>query len=251
METLTANGKEFFLENSAPSGRYPKLWDLKCMKNARKNTGAVLLYTDMCGWHLAPTDQPSMPHKKGTWWLISKGLLPFAFVISRLCTGDHLHTPLRGKAPDGQLRTKLAGHYAPKLCDALACVVIAAYMQVWPKFLLQPKAATPGQGKAAKADPPKKRRKQTPHQHLDRRRRTRRGALHKPMRMPLPTWKASCRWSRTRSTWPSFGKRKGRTAAIGAAEATKTLGGALLGGCESPGATTHRWRNSRGGGNYF
>ena len=53
---LHASGRLFAFESSAPSGRYPKIWDLPCMQRLREQTGARLVPLHMCAWHLQPWD---------------------------------------------------------------------------------------------------------------------------------------------------------------------------------------------------
>ena len=49
-DILDQNGKEFLIESSMPSGRYPKLWDLTCVQKLRETTGALIVPTFMCPW---------------------------------------------------------------------------------------------------------------------------------------------------------------------------------------------------------
>ena len=44
--------KELLLENTAPTGRYPKLWDLARVQAMRRRTGAMIVPLDMCEWGL-------------------------------------------------------------------------------------------------------------------------------------------------------------------------------------------------------
>jgi hypothetical protein len=44
-QRLFDSGREFCFENSASSGRYPKIWDLPCIRKLRKRTGAMLIPT--------------------------------------------------------------------------------------------------------------------------------------------------------------------------------------------------------------
>ena len=54
--TLHEHGRFFLFESSAPSGRYPKIWDLPCTRKLREVTGARLVPLHMCAWHLQPVD---------------------------------------------------------------------------------------------------------------------------------------------------------------------------------------------------
>ncbi|CAE8601345.1 unnamed protein product, partial [Polarella glacialis] len=73
-ETLHANGREFVVEGSMWSGRYPKIWDGELMKTMKTRTGAKILALE------APL-QPGEASRQGrgrTWWLVSPGLFPWA-----------------------------------------------------------------------------------------------------------------------------------------------------------------------------
>ena len=75
--TLHENGRVFGLESSAPTGRYPKLWDLPCMVKLRERTGAKIVPMAMCAWGLAPPGAPPGEyHRKRSWWMVSKELYP-------------------------------------------------------------------------------------------------------------------------------------------------------------------------------
>ena len=98
---LHASGRLFAFESSAPSGRYPKIWDLPCMQKLREQTGARLVPLHMCAWHLQSWDcAPGVFHKKATWWLVSAELFPWVHLfLSRHCPGvstDHQHAQLGG-----------------------------------------------------------------------------------------------------------------------------------------------------------
>ena len=88
---LHASGRLFAFESSAPSGRYPKIWDLPCMRRLREQTGARLVPLHMCAWFLQPwTCEPGVFHKKPTWWLVSAELFPWVHLfISRHSRGRH------------------------------------------------------------------------------------------------------------------------------------------------------------------
>ena len=92
-EVLDANGKEFAVENTAPTGRYPKLWDLARVQTMRRRTGAMIVPMDMCAWGLGPREAMAREaamspeeraaweasgaaerHKKSSWWLVSRRL---------------------------------------------------------------------------------------------------------------------------------------------------------------------------------
>ncbi|CAE8678476.1 unnamed protein product, partial [Polarella glacialis] len=73
-ETLHANGREFAVEGSMWSGRYPKIWDGELMKPMKTCTGAKILALE------APLQpgEASRQGRGGTWWLVSPGLFPWA-----------------------------------------------------------------------------------------------------------------------------------------------------------------------------
>ena len=55
-------GRVFGFESSAPSGGYPKIWDLPCMKRLREQTGARIVPMHMCAWFLQPSScRPMFP----------------------------------------------------------------------------------------------------------------------------------------------------------------------------------------------
>ena len=137
-QILYANGKEFCFESSAPSGRYPKIWDLPNVAKMRRATGAVVVPMAMCAWGLAPPDHPEQRYRKYTWWLVSPGLVPWAFLLARQCPKNHVHAQLKGaNAGSGVPRTRTAGNYAPRLCEAWATVLRAAYASTWPRALVR------------------------------------------------------------------------------------------------------------------
>ena len=51
---LDAAGKEFAVESSEPTGRYPKIWDMPSMARLRVLTGARIVPLKMCPWGLQP-----------------------------------------------------------------------------------------------------------------------------------------------------------------------------------------------------
>ena len=66
-ESLFEHGREFAFESSAPSGRYPKIWDMPSMRRLRKRTGARIVAMDMCAWYLgAEEGTPGHFHRKRT-----------------------------------------------------------------------------------------------------------------------------------------------------------------------------------------
>ena len=92
---LEEHGKEFLVESSMPSGRYPKLWDLKCMQQLREKTGALIVPTYMCPWGKQAADAPGKRYRKGSWWLVSLRLYLYALLLARHCRGDHDHMAVK------------------------------------------------------------------------------------------------------------------------------------------------------------
>ena len=75
-------GAVFGFESSAPSGGYPKIWDLPCMKRLREQTGARIVPMHMCAWFLQPSScRPGEYHKKATWWMVSPELFPWVHLF--------------------------------------------------------------------------------------------------------------------------------------------------------------------------
>ena len=95
-ETAFDHGKEFVIESSMPTGRYPKLWDQACIKRLRRKTGARIVPTHLCQWGLGPSDDPESRYRKGQWNLVSPGLYLYALLLARRCQGGHRHTQLKG-----------------------------------------------------------------------------------------------------------------------------------------------------------
>ena len=94
-------GRVFGFESSAPSGNYPKIWDLPCVKRLREETGARIVPMHMCAWFLQPSScQPGEFHKKATWWMVSPELFPWVHLfLSRRCPGvspSHVHVLFGG-----------------------------------------------------------------------------------------------------------------------------------------------------------
>ena len=91
-----------WIENPAPSHRYPKLWDLpefKRLVNRHARRLAMVQY-DACAWGAGPKDgQPTEFHKKPT-QVIMTNVLAIAKVLHRRCPGlsvthQHVHPVLQ------------------------------------------------------------------------------------------------------------------------------------------------------------
>ena len=120
--------KEFVIENTMPTGRYPKLWDQPAMKRLQVATGALFIPAHLCEWGLAPADQPSKRYRKGQWNLVSPGVYAYALLLARPCQRQHEHVPVKGGSAVGNYpRTREAQVYPPALCRAWAIVHTAAY----------------------------------------------------------------------------------------------------------------------------
>ena len=127
-ETAYDHGKEFVVESSMPTGRYPKLWDQECIKRLRRKTGARIVPTHLCQWGLGPSDDPESRYRKGQWNLVSPGLYLYALLLARRCQGGHRHTQLKGGVTGASYpRTREAQTYPLALCRAWAMVIQSAY----------------------------------------------------------------------------------------------------------------------------
>ena len=164
-ETAYEHGKEFVLESSMPTGRYPKLWDQECIRRLRRKTGARIVPTHLCQWGLGPSDDKSSRYKKGQWNLVSPGLYVYALLLARRCQGGHSHTQLKGGVAGASYpRTREAQVYPPALCEAWALAIRGAYYAWGPQKLVPKlrailsnisKGGHEGNGKSAAAPPVK------------------------------------------------------------------------------------------------
>ena len=140
---LHSAGREFCFESSAASGRYPKIWDLPCVRKLRKRTGAMIVPMHMCTWYLTSEEcRPCEYHRRPTWWLVSPGLYPWVrLFLLRKCPGvspTHVHSQLKGSSPTvpGVPRTRVAQQYSVPLCAAWGLAVRAAFAGwSWPEYL--------------------------------------------------------------------------------------------------------------------
>ena len=57
-DILHAEGKEFLIESSWPSGRYPEIWGQPAMVALRRKTGALIVPMHMCAWVRRPRATP-------------------------------------------------------------------------------------------------------------------------------------------------------------------------------------------------
>ena len=127
-EQLFLHDKEFILESSMPSGRYPKIWDQPAVQRLQEQTGSLIVPTHLCEWGCAPTDQPKLRYKKGQWNLVSPGLYYHALLLARRCRGLHKHLDVKGESHlPGVPRTRQAQVYPKRLCQGWALVIQASY----------------------------------------------------------------------------------------------------------------------------
>ncbi len=120
--------KEFVIENTMPTGRYPKLWDQPAVQRLQRATGALFVPAHLCEWGLSPPDQPEKRYKKGQWNLVSPGVYAYALLLARPCQRQHQHEQVKGSATNGSYpRTREAQVYPPALCKAWAIVYTAAH----------------------------------------------------------------------------------------------------------------------------
>lgn len=101
--------KEFVVENTMPTGRYPKLWDQPAMQRLQRATGALFIPAHLCEWGLSPLDQPTKRYRKGQWNLVSPGIYAYALLLARPCQRNHDHEPLKGSATSGTRGPSLLG----------------------------------------------------------------------------------------------------------------------------------------------
>lgn len=84
-ETLELEGKLWVIEQQMPSGRYPKLIDLKRVKQMLHRTGARTLVTSMCMVGKAPRDQPEARYRTRALLIYSPSLHPVLLAMRRTC----------------------------------------------------------------------------------------------------------------------------------------------------------------------
>ena len=136
-ETAYEHGKEFVVESSMPTGRYPKLWDQECIRRLRQRTGARIVPTHLCQWGLGPSDDPEARYRKGQWNLVSPGLYIYALLLARRCQGGHTHIQLKGGVRGASYpRTREAQVYPPALCKAWSLAILGAYHAWGPQTLI-------------------------------------------------------------------------------------------------------------------
>lgn len=111
-EQLFLHDKEFILESSMPSGRYPKIWDQPAVKRLQELTGLPIVPTHLCERGCAPSDQPNLRYKKGQWNLVSPALYYHALLLARRCRGLRKRLDVKGESDlAGVLRTRHAQVY--------------------------------------------------------------------------------------------------------------------------------------------
>lgn len=129
--------KEFVIENTMPTGRYPKLWDQPALQRLQRATGALFVPAHLCEWGLSPPDQPAKRYKKGQWNLVSPGIYAYALLLARPCRHQHQHEQIKGSAPGTSYpRTREAQVYPEALCKAWAIIYTAAHKGWGPRPIL-------------------------------------------------------------------------------------------------------------------
>ena len=112
------NGAFPVCESSAPSGRYPKQWDLPCSKTVLSRPDAEWADFPMCAFGLGPPDAANEFYIHMTWLVFPKHL-PLRQALLRHCpdcpgvSNLHRHVALKGSR-DGTSVTRCtkAGAYA-------------------------------------------------------------------------------------------------------------------------------------------
>ena len=114
-ETALEAGKVPLSESSAPSGRYPKHWDLPSWQELLRRPGVTFRDMDMCAFGLGPPDQ------QNTFWvhrtrLCTLRMSGFWEQWVRYCPGlsaAHRHEALKGQRPGADIsRCQEAEAYA-------------------------------------------------------------------------------------------------------------------------------------------
>ena len=128
-ESLYTCGREFAFESSAPSGRYPKIWDLPSMRRMRQEYwgsggpyGHVCLVPRGGGGH-ARAFPPETHMVACLPWPLPMGA---SVSFSDLSRHGYLARACRASVP-GAPRTRVAQQYGVALCAAWGLVVRAAY----------------------------------------------------------------------------------------------------------------------------
>ena len=114
-ETLLDAGGFPIAESSAPSGRYPKQWNLPCWQRILAREDVDQVEFPMCAFRLGPPDQPDHFYVHRTKVVFPRHE-PLRRALSRACPGvgpNHKHTALKGCRPGTTVtRCTEAGAYA-------------------------------------------------------------------------------------------------------------------------------------------
>ena len=126
-ETMLDNGGFPIAESSAPSGRYPKQWDLPRWQAILARPDVTSVTFPMCAFGLKSlTEDGFYVHRTR---LVFPKHPPLEAALARECPGvshDHRHIPLKGSRP-GSLVTRCteAGVYCPDFVATIVNVVMA------------------------------------------------------------------------------------------------------------------------------
>jgi hypothetical protein len=136
LEVLNA-GKLPIVENPAPDGRYPSMWDMPCWKQILSRKDVKVVAFPMCAFQgQLPGAKPHEFILKRTWLVMAADACLVAAALGRQCPGvskDHQHTTLMGWRPGAsKSRCTEASAYPPNFCRELA-KAIAEGTSVGPK----------------------------------------------------------------------------------------------------------------------
>jgi hypothetical protein len=189
-------------ESSAPSGRYPKVWDLPSWKAILDRPDIEHRDFPMCGFGLGPPDTPGLFYVHRT-RLVARKTQGFWQLWLRFCPGiseAHQHTPLKGNRPGVRAsRCTEAGVYAEGFCsavmEAVAHTVRAKLAHEASPSTWQPSAAAApfvpikelGEGQTRPPDPRSIRTRTHRRAGLRHRQRKRLGVILKPLGAPRPS----------------------------------------------------------------
>ena len=115
LELALRHDKFLFVKNPAPSGRYPKIWDLPRWKALLKNPRVQKIPWACCAWNLHPSDgEPGDFYQKRSWGVCTR-VEGLEARLGRACPGRsdaHRHVPLSGSAEGAKItRCQEAGQY--------------------------------------------------------------------------------------------------------------------------------------------
>ena len=143
--TAAANSGDIVVaENPAPSGRYPSAFDLPCWQKVLRRRDTLVVPMDLCEHGCGPVDAPDQRHRKRTWIVTND---PALSALSRRCSQDHVHAPLRGTRPGARFsRCTEAGEYTWQFAQAIADTCAASARALGARF---PHRARPASARAS------------------------------------------------------------------------------------------------------